>query len=80
MKVRIVSDGKSRYGTHLTSVETGEEMQYVTEATIQFEGGKPYPTATLVIASPEVDMIVDAEIKHVCPYCGRPVGEKEGKP
>ena len=76
MKVRIVNDGKHFYNTRFISVETGEEMQYVSEATIHFKADGKTPTAEFTMAYPVVDIIADAEIKRVCPCCGRPVDEK----
>ena len=79
MRVRIVNDGKHVYNTRFTSVETGEEMQYISEATIHFKADDKLPTVELTMIHPTVDIIADAEIKHVCPCCGRPVDEK-GRP
>ena len=79
MKVCIQNDGKHGYSTRITSCETGQELQYVTKAVITFEASAEAPTADLIMVYPVVDIIADAEIKHVCPCCGRPVDE-EGKP
>ena len=79
MKVRITNDGKHNYNTHFTSIETGQELLYVTKATITFNASQEAPTADITMLYPEVDIIADAEIKHVCRCCGHPVDEK-GKP
>lgn len=79
MKVCIQNDGEHFYNTRITSCETGQEMQYVSEATIHYKADQPIPTAELTIIYPVVDIIADAEIKCVCPCCGRSV-DAEGKP
>ena len=79
MRVRIQNDGKHFYKTVFTSVETGEKMQYVASATIHLKADEPLPTVELVMVTPVVDIIADAEIKRVCPCCGRPVDEEPEK-
>ncbi len=77
MRVRIENDGKHRYATKITDAETGEPFGHVTSAIIQFDANEGSPTAILVVATPVVDVIVDAEVKHVCPCCGREKAEEE---
>lgn len=70
-KVRIVSDG-TRYSTHITDAETGEDLSALQVMDIYINAGDTFPRAILTCASPPVDLIADAEIKQVCPCCGRP--------
>lgn len=77
MQVRIVNDGQHFYHTQFTSVETGEELQYVTEALIRYKAGEPLPTVQLTMIHPSVDIIADAEIRHICPCCGRDMPEEK---
>ena len=78
MRVRIENDGEHRYATKITDAETGKELEHVTSAIIQFDAKEDVPTAILFLHAPVVDVIVDAEIKQVCPCCGREkVEEKE---
>lgn len=70
MRVRIVNDGKGKYNTHVYSVTTGEEMLYVTDASIHFHADEPVPWADITINLPVVDVVVDAHVKYKCPYCG----------
>ncbi len=78
MRVRIVNDGKPGYTTRIYT-EDGRALEYVTEADIHYEASAEIPTVKLTMILPMTDLIADAEIKHVCPYCGRPIDE-EGKP
>ncbi len=71
MKVRIQNDGKPGYTTQVTNAETGEVLDLqVTEVTIKASKEIPYALLTSIL--PVVDVIADAEIRHVCPYCGKP--------
>jgi hypothetical protein len=81
-KVRIQNDGQAAYFTKITNAETGEDIPMVQRVKLVYDArdrASHPPRAILTVAYPLVDIIVDAEIKHVCPYCGHPVDE-EGKP
>ncbi len=72
MKVRITNPGKPGYMTKISNAETGELLDLqVTEVTIKAKDDMPY--AILTSIQPVVDIIADAEIKQVCPCCGRDV-------
>lgn len=79
MQVRIQNDGKQSYTTRFTSVETGEELQYVTEATIHMEASEPLPKAVITMILPVLDLVVEAEINTICPCCKRKIVEEEEK-
>jgi hypothetical protein len=75
MKIHIVSNGNAR-STRITDAETGEDLSghlLVTE--IHIDARDTFPHAILTCAMPPVDLIADAEIKRICPCCGRPVDE-----
>lgn len=80
IRVRIQNDGTHSYDTRVTDVETGQEISHITSLT--YTNGDlneecPYPRAEITVAMPAViDVIVDAEIRHVCPVCGRSVEEQ----
>lgn len=73
MKVRIQHDGKgpAGYNTRITDAETGEPLGYVQRVEMDIQANGDPVTAILTIAMPVIDVIADAEIKHVCPCCGR---------
>ena len=71
MKVRIFNEGQPSYKTTVTDVGTGELLHSVTDVDLHISVRDPYPYALLTVATPVVDVIVDAEIRRVCPCCGR---------
>ena len=78
MKVRIYNNGQDAHMTQITDAETGKQLDLrVIELTIKVQDGLPHAILTSVL--PVVDVIADAEIKHVCPYCGRPSVLEERK-
>lgn len=71
MKVRIQNDGTAQYNTKITNAETGEDIEHVLRVDIKpLEAQKEMVEAVITIALPMIDVIADAEIRHVCPYCG----------
>ncbi len=78
MKIRIQNDGKPSYMTKITDAETGKAIHMVgrVEVNLVIDAGNrdPIPRAIMTVFMPVVDIIADAEIKQVCPVCGR---EKE---
>jgi len=70
-KVRVFNDGKPAYMTTVTDIETGEQMENITDVDVHISMRDPYPYALLTVATPTVDVIVDAELRRVCPCCGR---------
>jgi len=77
VRVRIHNDGQAHYATTITDVETGEPLSNVTSAIIQLDAKEAMPTAILFVHAPAVDVIADAEIKRVCPCCGREQVDEE---
>lgn len=73
--VKIQCDGNP-HTMRVTDTETGQDMQ-VTSVNLSMNASERYPDVTLTVALPALDLIADAEIKHVCPCCGRDV---EGVP
>ncbi len=72
MKVRIVNNGQHANMTQITEAETGRHLDLqLTEVTIKVGDDLPY--AILTSIEPVIDIIADAEIKQVCPCCGKPV-------
>lgn len=79
MKVRIQHDGSiaANHNTCVTDLETGKPLEYVMHVGLDIPANKDPITATITVAGPEIDIIADAEIKHVCPACGTPQKEEE---
>lgn len=71
MKVRIFNEGQPAYQTTVTDAETGEQVANVTDVDLHISVHDPFPYALLTVATPVVDVIADADIKRVCPCCGR---------
>ncbi len=74
MKIRIQNDGQSAYMTTVTNAETGEHITNAFRFELDVSKHKDMPVAVLYIYSPVIDWTGDAEIKQICPCCGR---EKE---
>jgi hypothetical protein len=75
-QVRIKNDGKPAFFTEVTDAETGEKIEMVTKLTFTFDAkDRQTPMALLYVAMPVVDVIVDAEIRYICPVCGKPTEE-----
>lgn len=71
MKVRIQNDGQPAYMTKITDAETGKELDWrIFRVELDARSGN-VPTATIHVYMPAVDVIAEAEIKEVCPCCGR---------
>ncbi len=78
MKVRITNPGKPGHMPRLSNAETGELLDLqITEVTIKAKDDLPY--AILTSIQPVIDIIADAEIKQVCPCCGKPVEDQKLK-
>lgn len=81
MKVRIVNNGQPGYMTEITDAETGKRLDWqIFRVELDARGSKEPPTATLYLYMPALDVIADAEIKHVCPCCGQEVSSQENHP
>lgn len=76
MKIRIQNDGKPAYSTTVTDVETGKQLEYVTRVDLTIDVHDQLPQALLTMITPVVDVIADAEIRQVCPCCGKPTEQK----
>jgi hypothetical protein len=72
-KIKISYDGKSAsYTARVTDAETDEMIHYVTGIDFHLDPTHA-PTATLHIALPVVDVVVDAEVHTHCPLCKQEV-------
>ncbi len=78
IRVRIQSDDKP-YSLIVTDVETGKVIDNVFKVQWTADAGymDRFPTAEIVAYVPVVDVIADAELRHVCPACGRSVEEQQ---
>ena len=75
-RIHIKNDGKPGYMTEITDVETGKSIEYVVRVAFAFDANRhEEPIAILDVAFPIIDVIVDAEIRRVCPVCGKPTKE-----
>ena len=79
MKVRIQNEDGQSYKTKITDIETGKELEYIGPIEVSGDAGSGPLKARLTQYWIAVDIIAEAEIKHLCPCCGRSVDE-EGKP
>lgn len=79
MRVRIQHDGKNVGGIHayVTNAETGELIDYVQSVELEMQATNDPVIARITVAVPVLDIIADAEIKHVCPCCGSPQEDEE---
>ena len=76
IRVRIEHDGNSpSYNAKITDAETGAEIQHVKSAELRLDAdrGGLIPRVYLEVYAPLIDIIADAEVKHICPCCGCPV-------
>lgn len=78
-RVRITNDGQPSWLTKITNAETGEEIPRIRNITIRMNNDL-IPSAYITTEMPIVDVVVDAEIKQVCPCCGRPTEEQTELP
>ena len=70
IRVRIQDDGTSRYGTKVTDVETGASIDDAFSAIVTMRAGHQ-TQVQLSVYAPVVDIIADAEVRHIRPACGR---------
>ena len=81
IRIRIQNGGTEGYNTKITDAETGSEVESVGSLTWSFDCNdrshfRDMPRATLTVFDPVSDIIADAEIRHVCPACGRDVEDE----
>jgi hypothetical protein len=76
MRVRIQNDSGLGYMTKITNVETGQELEYVTDVSIELNPNRA-TQAVLTLIVPAIDIIADAEIKKICPCCGKSMEASE---
>ena len=78
MKIHIQNDGGMGYMTRITDAETGKALDdwHIFRIELDAHHNEP-PTAIIYTYMPVVNIIADAEIRQVCPGCGRPVEEHE---
>lgn len=70
MKVRIVNSGQPGHLTKVTDAETGNHLNlHISEISIKVYDDLPHAILTCLL--PDIDVIADAEIKYVCPHCGK---------
>lgn len=72
MKVRITNTDGKGYTTKITNAETGEDIPGVFRMVLIPAG---HAITAQIDAYADVDIIADAEVRHICPGCGRPVDE-----
>jgi len=78
-RIRIENSGQPAYLTKITDIETGKELEWhIFHIDIDARTRMEPPIATVSVYMPTVDIIADAEIRQVCPCCGRDVDDKEG--
>lgn len=81
MKVRIVTNDKPGapvmpgWATQIMDAETGEPVEGVYKITVNMDMKHPI-TALVYAYAPIVDVIADAEIRHVCRCCGHPIEQE----
>ncbi len=73
MKVRILNETGISYQTKIIDVETGKELTHVGRVDLGFDASSGPITARLTVYRPPIDIIADAEIRKVCPCCGKEV-------
>lgn len=79
-KIKIENDGRPSWDTKISVAETGEPLEQVKRVELVFDAAeKNPPTAVVYCYLPIVNVIMDAEIKHLCPYCGYEKTEKTEK-
>jgi hypothetical protein len=76
MKVRIQNEDGLSYNTKITDIETGKNLEYIGHFELSGDAGSGPLKVRLTQYWVAVDVIADAEIKQVCPCCGRSVEEK----
>ena len=80
-KVRIKNDGLPAYMTEVTDADSGQSIDCVQRIDLVIDVTEPsnrraMPYATMLVGFPVVDIIADADIKHVCPVCGKPTADE----
>jgi hypothetical protein len=78
VRVRIQNDG-TPFSTVVTDCETGKVLDGVNKVQWVADAHEMdrLPQAEIIVIVPVVDIIADAEIRKVCPCCGRDVEESE---
>ena len=76
VKIRIQNDGQPGYMTQVTDAETGKTLDWHIFR-VELDARSDRETQAIIYCyMPAVDLIADAEIKHVCPVCGKPEEEQ----
>ena len=71
-RVHITNEGQAAWLTKITDAETGEDIPNVQRVDLSFDcRAKEAPIAIIYSMLPKVDVVVNAQVRHVCPYCGR---------
>jgi hypothetical protein len=72
MKIRILNEDGISYKTKIINVETGEELEGVGCVELNFYAQSGPIQARITQYWTPIDVVVDAEIRQVCPCCGKP--------
>jgi len=77
MQIKLISQGLGK-GTAVINAETGQRIQDVVEVYFHHVAGEE-PKLAIDVLAPRIELQAEAEVRHVCPYCGaqKEVGEKE---
>jgi len=79
IKIHVQNNGGPAMDTKITDANTGRELENVSGLSWIVDLNDPSlrnGKITLTLWEPIIDVIVDAEIKKICPCCGR---EKEAE-
>ncbi len=74
-RVRIVNHGGPAHLTEVTDTDNGEKVENIARVDLSIVPVKEPVKAVITVNAPIVDVIADAEIKHICPCCGKPKEE-----
>jgi hypothetical protein len=77
MKIKIVNEGQPGRMTRIFDADTGKSLDYVTRVEVALDISAEPPHAVIYQAFPLVEIIADAEVKQICPCCGRSVGDEQ---
>lgn len=70
-RVRIESDGHL-IGSRVTDEATGARIPDVRSIVFRVDASGHPASAEIEILMPQISVAAQAEIRRVCPYCGRP--------
>lgn len=79
-QVRIISDDGIGYNTRIIDTETNEDITAGLRVNSIHIKADEIIKAVMVAYPPKIDVVAEAEIHHVCPYCGREMPEEKPDP